>query len=155
MDPSGTASTVRSSGSSPGVAPGPRVDIDADFPESGVDASQREGNRRLANKSADGRFAGRRAKKPKQLAFITEACTGCAGAPVCQIYCPVDECMILLPAEDAFPFGRIWVDPLKCVGCKKCVSRGPESTLLEGCPWDAIQMVATRDWEAQHGALPY
>jgi ferredoxin len=107
------------------------------------------------HKSADGKFIGRRAKKPKLLAVITDACTGCAGAPVCQPYCPVDECMLLVSAADAYPYGRIWVDPLKCVGCRKCVSRGPEGTFLDACPWDAIAMVATEDWEVEHGQLPY
>ena len=116
-----------------------------------VDVERRPSGR----KSADGKFAGQRAKKPKLLAVITDACTGCSGAPVCQIYCPVDDCMVLVGADDAFPFGRIWVDPLKCVGCRKCVSRGPEETYLEGCPWDAIVMVPTSAWEEQHGTLPF
>ncbi len=110
---------------------------------------------RTAAKSADGRFIGKRAKKPKLLAIITDACTGCAGAPVCQIYCPVVDCMLLVPAEDALPAGRIWVDPFKCVGCKKCVSRGPDDAFLDGCPWDAIVMVPTSQWEAEHGELAY
>lgn len=110
---------------------------------------------RVASKKVDGKFVGRRKVKPKLLAVITDACTGCAGAPVCQPYCPVDECMLLEDARDAFPFRRIWVDPLKCVGCKKCVTRGPEGTFLDGCPWDAIEMVRTSDWEAEHGELPY
>jgi ferredoxin len=105
-------------------------------------------------KSADGKFIGRRAKKPKLLAVITDACTGCAGAPVCQLYCPVDDCMLLIRAEE-FPYQRIWVDPLKCVGCKKCITRGPENAVLDGCPWDAIRMVTTADWEAEHGELAY
>jgi ferredoxin len=110
---------------------------------------------RAAGKSADGRFIGKRAKKPKLLAIITDACTGCAGAPVCQIYCPVVDCMLLMPAEDALPAGRVWVDPLKCVGCRKCVSRGPDEAFLDGCPWDAIVMVPTAEWEAEHGELAY
>ncbi len=110
---------------------------------------------RRAAKSAAGKFVGRRKVKPKLLAIITEACSGCAGAPVCRVYCPVEECMILVPAEDAYPYGRIWVDPLKCVGCKKCVSRGPENLFLDGCPWDAIRMIPTADWEAEHGELAY
>jgi ferredoxin len=108
-----------------------------------------------AKKNADGRFIGRRKVKPKLLAVITDACTGCAGAPMCQIYCPVDECMLLVAAPDAFPYQRIWVDPLKCVGCKKCVSRGPADSFLDGCPWDAIILVPTSQWEAEHGNLPY
>ena len=122
-------------------------------PSSG--SSDVAGARPAATKNADGKFIGRRARKPKLLAVVTDACTGCAGAPVCQIYCPVDTCMILLPADDAWPYGRIWVDPLKCVGCRKCITEGPEDTVLEGCPWDAILMVATSDWEAIHGELPY
>ena len=110
---------------------------------------------RASAKNAAGRFVGRRKVKPKLLAVINDACTGCAGSPVCELYCPVDECMLLQPAHDAVPFGRIWVDPLKCVGCKKCIARGPEGTFLEGCPWDAIDMVPLREWEAEHGALPY
>lgn len=102
-----------------------------------------------------GRFEGRRAKKPKVLAFVTDGCTGCAGAPVCQISCPVDECLILEPAEDAVPFGRVRVDPLKCVGCRKCMKQGQLGTFLEGCPWDAIVMVRTDQWEKIHGPLPY
>ena len=102
-----------------------------------------------------GRFTGRRAKKPKLLALVTDSCTGCAGAPVCQICCPVDRCMLLMAAEDAVPFGRIWVDPLKCVGCRKCLKNGPHGTFIEGCPWDAIMMVPTREWEMEHGELSY
>ena len=120
-------------------------------PSSASDRARTRGEQ----KNADGKFIGRRAKKPKLLAIITEACTGCAGAPVCEIYCPVDECMLLMPAEDAVPYGRIWVDPLRCVGCRKCVSRGPVDTFLDGCPWDAIRMVPTSAWEEEHGELPY
>ena len=153
MDPNGSESTAPSSGSSPGLVPVPQAEVTAE--SAGLDGTASPLGERGTTKSADGRFIGRRAKKPKQLAVITEVCTGCAGAPVCQIYCPVDECMLLVPAEDAFPYARIWVDPLKCVGCKKCISRGPESSFLEGCPWDAIVMVSTADWEAEHGELPY
>jgi len=126
MDQSASTPTAPSSGSSPRVPRG-----------------------------AAGKFAGRRARKPRLLAVVDDGCTGCAGAPVCQLYCPVDDCMVLVPAEDAFPYGRIRVDPLKCVGCRKCVREGPEGTLLDGCPWDVIVMVPTEEWEAAHGCLPY
>jgi ferredoxin len=108
-----------------------------------------------AKKNAEGKFMGRRKVKPKVLAVVTDACTGCASAPVCQVYCPVEECMILVPAEDALPFQRIWVDPLKCVGCKKCVSSGRDDSFLDGCPWDAIILVPTKQFEAEHGELAY
>jgi ferredoxin len=124
-------------------------------PVIGVAGQAADAVRRRPEKSVDGKFVGRRTKKPKLLAVITDACTGCSGAPVCQIYCPVENCMLLVPAEDAFPFGRVWVDPLKCVGCKKCISRGPADTYLEGCPWDAIVMVPTTEWEKHHGLLAF
>ena len=57
--------------------------------------------------------------------------------------------------EEHPPFGRIEVDPLLCIGCKLCTSKGPEGTFLEGCPWDAIDMVPIEEWEAKYGRLPY
>ena len=98
---------------------------------------------------------GRRKKKPKVMAYITESCTGCAGAPVCQSYCPVDECMVLTQNPGAPAFGVIEVDPFKCIGCRKCVTKGPDGTFLDGCPWDAIVMVDTTDYEEANGELPY
>src|SRR6476646_10889761 len=41
-----------------------------------------------------------RKKKPKELAVITECCTGCAGSPACVEYCPVEDCMFWVPDED-------------------------------------------------------
>ena len=49
------------------------------------------------------------------------------------------------------PFGRIEVDPVLCIGCKKCVSKGPDGAFLDGCPWDAIEMVAIEEVEAMIG----
>ena len=92
-----------------------------------------------------------RKKKPKQLAIILDNCTGCAGSPACVEYCPVAECMFWIPDEDHPPFGRIEVDPFLCIGCQKCTSKGPDGTFLDGCPWDAIEMVAIEDVEAQLG----
>lgn len=99
--------------------------------------------------------SGRRKKKPKVLAYINESCTGCAGAPVCQSYCPVDECMVLVQNPGAPAFGVIEVDPLKCIGCRKCITKGPAGTFLDGCPWDAIVMVETPEYETCNGTLPY
>jgi len=50
---------------------------------------------------------------------------------------------------------RIEVDPLLCIGCKKCITKGPMDTLLEGCPWDAIDMVSLQEFESEHGELAY
>ena len=82
-----------------------------------------------------------RKRKPHILAVINECCTGCAGSPACVEYCPVADCMYWAPNEDHAPFGRIIVDPLLCIGCKLCTSKGPDGAFLEGCPWDAIDMV--------------
>ncbi|HZV02944.1 MAG TPA: 4Fe-4S ferredoxin, partial [Planctomycetota bacterium] len=58
----------------------------------------------------------KRKRKPKILAWINDNCTGCAGSPVCQDLCPVEDCMVLVANEAAPIFNRIWVDPLKCIG---------------------------------------
>ena len=81
-----------------------------------------------------------RKKKPREIAIITECCTGCAGSPACVPYCPVPDCMFWVPDEDHPPFGHIEVDPFLCIGCKKCTTTGPDDTFLDGCPWDAIEM---------------
>jgi len=96
-----------------------------------------------------------RKKLPRILAVINECCTGCAGSPACVEYCPVEDCMYWVPDPEHPPFGVIRVDPLLCIGCKLCTSKGPDGAFLEGCPWDAIDMVPTEEWEAAHGKLPY
>ncbi len=97
----------------------------------------------------------RRKRKPRIVAVINDACTGCAGSPACVDYCPVENCMVWVPDREHPPFGRIEVDPLLCIGCKLCTSKGPEGTFLDGCPWDAIDMVDLAQVEAEFGALPY
>jgi ferredoxin len=92
-----------------------------------------------------------RKKKPPELAVTNDCCTGCAGSPVCITYCPVEECMYWVPDEDHPPFGRINVDYQLCIGCKKCISKGPDDTFLDGCPWDAIDMVPTAEVEQTLG----
>jgi len=96
-----------------------------------------------------------RKRKPHILAVINDCCTGCAGSPACVDYCPVEDCMFWVPDIEHPPFGRIEVDPLLCIGCKLCTSKGPDGAFLEGCPWDAIDMVPLAEFEAKHGPLPY
>jgi ferredoxin len=96
-----------------------------------------------------------RKKKPKELAVITECCTGCAGSPACVEYCPVEDCMFWVPDEDHPPFGRIQIDPILCIGCKKCLSKGPDGCFLDGCPWDAIVMVDIAEVEKVVGAMSF
>ena len=95
-----------------------------------------------------------RKRKPKQLAIINVNCTGCSGSPVCVAYCPVEACMFWVTDEENPPFGRIEVDKATCIGCAKCTSKGPDGTFLDGCPWDAIEMVEIDAWEAEHTQLP-
>ena len=97
----------------------------------------------------------KRKRKPHILAVINENCTGCSGSPACVEYCPVEDCMYWSPDPDHAPFGRIIVDPLLCIGCKLCTSKGPDGAFLEGCPWDAIDMVPVAEFESQEGALPF
>lgn len=96
-----------------------------------------------------------RKRKPKILAVINDACTGCGGSPICITECPVDLCMYEVQNPDAPFFNRVEVDPLLCIGCKKCTSKGPMDTFLEGCPWDAIDMWSLAKYETEKGELPY
>lgn len=96
-----------------------------------------------------------RKRKPKILAIINDSCTGCSGSPICVTECPVDKCMYEIPNPDAPTFIRIEVDPLLCIGCKKCISKGPMDTFLEGCPWSAIDMLPLEEYETEYGELPY
>lgn len=96
-----------------------------------------------------------RKKKPKVLAVINECCTGCAGSPACIEYCPVENCMYYIPDAENPPFGVVRVDLQLCIGCEKCTSKGPNGTFLDGCPWDAIDMIPTPEVEAVHGPMSY
>jgi ferredoxin len=58
-----------------------------------------------------------------------------------------------VPDEDHPPFGRIQIDPILCIGCKKCLSKGPDGCFLDGCPWDAIAMVDTVEVEREVGPM--
>ena len=103
----------------------------------------------------DGKAA--RKKRPRILAITTDCCTGCSGSPACIEYCPIEACMFWVPDEDHPPFGRIEVDPYLCIGCQKCTSKGPDGAFLDGCPWDAIEMVPTENvalYVAQIGGPP-
>src|SRR5438128_11128925 len=86
-----------------------------------------------------------RKKKPKGLAVITECCTGCAGSPACGEYCPVEDCMFWVPHADHTPFGRIQIDPIICIDCKKYISKGPHGRFIDGCPSDAMPLLHTAE----------
>lgn len=59
------------------------------------------------------------------LAVMDENCSSCAGSPLCELHCPVDECINLLyeelPQGGLKPY-RVWVDNEKCIGCQMCYS---------------------------------
>ena len=59
------------------------------------------------------------------LAVMDENCTSCAGSPLCELHCPVENCINLLyeetPNGGLKPY-RVWVDNDKCIGCQMCFS---------------------------------
>jgi ferredoxin len=59
------------------------------------------------------------------VAVMDENCSSCAGSPVCELHCPVEDCINLLyeetPGGGLKPY-RVWVDNDKCIGCQMCFS---------------------------------
>jgi ferredoxin len=59
------------------------------------------------------------------LAVMDENCSSCAGSPLCEAHCPVDNCINLLyeelPGGGLKPY-RVYVDNDKCIGCQMCYS---------------------------------
>ena len=59
------------------------------------------------------------------LAVMDENCSSCAGSPICEAHCPVDNCINLLyeemPGGGLKPY-RVYVDNDKCIGCQMCYS---------------------------------
>ena len=80
-------------------------------------------------------------KSPKKLfrPFITEMCTGCGGKPVCRIYCKFGAISLVVD-EDNYPYKRAKIDETACTGCRACVSKGKQGTMLTGCPFNAIRL---------------
>ncbi len=56
---------------------------------------------------------------------MDENCSSCAGSPICEAHCPVDDCINLLyeelPQGGLKPY-RVFVDNDKCIGCQMCYS---------------------------------
>ena len=93
-----------------------------------------------------------RKKRPKELAVITECCTGCAGSPACVPYCPVADCMYWVAGRGppaVRPTSR-WT-PNSVLAARSAPARDPTAAFLDGCPWDAIEMVPIEEVEVQLG----
>ena len=69
--------------------------------------------------------AAKKRKGTALLAVMDDNCSSCAGSPLCELHCPVDECINLLyeelPEGGLKPY-RVWVDNDKCIGCQMCYS---------------------------------
>ena len=88
-----------------------------------------------------------REKTPKQVAVIDrDSCTGCEA---CIEICPVD-CIERRRTGMGVMGVDTWceIDRERCIGCRLCIrlpAGGIENFTLALCPWDAIEMVSTRD----------
>ena len=69
--------------------------------------------------------AAKKRKGTALLAVMDENCSSCAGSPLCELHCPVENCINLLyeevPQGGLKPY-RVWVDNDKCIGCQMCYS---------------------------------
>ena len=69
--------------------------------------------------------AAKKRKGTALLAVMDENCSSCAGSPICESHCPVDDCINLLyeelPGGGLKPY-RVFVDNDKCIGCQMCYS---------------------------------
>ena len=74
---------------------------------------------------------------------IIETCIGCTA---CVKRCPTDA---ITGDRKVLHI----IDPALCIGCKKCLSKGPDGCFLDGCPWDAIVMVDTAEVEKEVGVM--
>ncbi len=77
------------------------------------------------------------------LAVMDESCSSCAGSPVCELHCPVEDCINLLYEETpngGMKLYRVWVDNDKCIGCQMCfgddlTSAVSASRFFGNCRW--------------------
>jgi ferredoxin len=109
--------------------------------------------------------------RPQKLAVVNPSCDGCGGSPICMEACPPAEmargCIVLMRAPDNVS-GIVGIDPDVCTGCGLCAYHGPALMLtpvgtlrpqdvnarrVAGCPWEALDMVRTTEWEKAHGPL--
>ena len=53
--------------------------------------------------------------RKRMVAVIDECCTGCAGTPVCEMFCPTEGALEYVDDDSSFHFKRMRVDPEKSV----------------------------------------
>jgi len=108
-----------------------------------------------------GQNTNRRKRKPKELAVITDCCTGCAGSPVCQTLCPVENCMQLVHDDEhtrSLHLGRpAEVHRVQAVhrAGRRVAARDEGHLPHRLAPGDAIEMTATEEVEKVYGVLEY
>ncbi|MFN3476042.1 MAG: ferredoxin family protein [Candidatus Methylomirabilales bacterium] len=82
-------------------------------------------------------------KRPRLIAVVTEACTGCEA---CLAFCPVDCIDHELPGGETgavIPPVRIrWQE---CIGCQLC------ARACEALAWNAIEMLPIEEFEREYG----
>jgi len=93
-----------------------------------------------------------RKKKPKELAVITECCTGCAGSPACVEYCPVEDCMFLGAGRRLY---AVWPNRSRSHTLHRAArnQQGAGWMLPGRLPWDAIVMIDTAEVEKEVGVM--
>ena len=92
-----------------------------------------------------------RKKKPKEIAVITECCTGCAGSPACVPYCPVLDCMYWVVDEENPPFGRIEVDPHSVSAARSARAKAPTGAFWMAAPGTPSRWCPRKKWKPGWG----
>ena len=94
-----------------------------------------------------------RKKKPKELAVITECCTGCAGSPACVEYCPVEDSHVrVLQTKTTRPSAE-FRSTRSASAAKSASAKARDGCFLDASPWDAIAMVNTAEVEKEVGPM--
>ena len=101
---------------------------------------------------SDGDGKATQQERPRILAITTDCCTGCAGSPACIEYCPIEACMFWVCPDGQIirPSAASKSIHTSASDVRSAPARARMAPFLDGCPWDAIEMIPTDDWEAMH-----
>ena len=90
------------------------------------------------------------------LAVMDENCSSCAGSPLCELHCPVENCINLLyeevPQGGLKPY-RVWVDNDKCIGCQMCYSDDLTKVHQHKETWEVYYEYAGRFYDSSRKPL--